>query len=379
MSIHLLLLLRGFEIDGPGRLVLSILRQWRQKDLRVSIVSFLDDGPLRDAFEAEAARLGGRVYTIKDDGLLVGRAGLRVANLAKMIEATHIHAHLLRPDIAGRRAARTLSLPYFVTEHGIHSWKEKALVLRPFVKAWYRFSLSSGMTICAVSRRVGRQLRREGIPRASIRIVENGIDLNDFRIARTEEQNAARGELGIPAGISPVVLVIGSLTHRKSPETALRGFAAFRRYDGVKARLLIAGDGPLKRSLQNLANRLWAEDAVHFAGQLSSPHLAYAAADMVLHTARDEPFGLIVAEALASGLPAIVRAGAGPDELVPPPPCSTVVEGEDAEAWASALHLMANRLNESDQIKRRCRLYAEKRFSITRTSERYLRLYRKAG
>ncbi|MEO8376969.1 MAG: hypothetical protein ABI579_04795, partial [Candidatus Sumerlaeota bacterium] len=61
MPVHLLKIIRGFAIEGPTNLVLRLLRAWSADDLRVSLVSLSDEGPLRPEIEREITRLGGTV------------------------------------------------------------------------------------------------------------------------------------------------------------------------------------------------------------------------------------------------------------------------------------------------------------------------------
>jgi glycosyltransferase involved in cell wall biosynthesis len=106
---------------------------------------------------------------------------------------------------------------------------------------------------------------------------------------------------------------------------------------------------------------------------------AFHAADLLIHPAKDEPFGLVLAEALASGLPVITLAGAISPEILPPSPMAHIVEGENPATWAlTAMESTERRQSEGDRLARSCRLYAKETFPITETANRYRDVYKEA-
>jgi glycosyltransferase involved in cell wall biosynthesis len=153
---------------------------------------------------------------------------------------------------------------------------------------------------------------------------------NDFFQARTDALRAERGRLraawGIP-GAATVFLFAGKLTDGKRPSDFVRavGQAAHTR---PGTWVLVVGDGQLRSSLE--AQVRDADWPVRFAGFLNQTEMprAYAASDaLVLPSTSSETWGLVVNEAMASGLPAIVsdQVGCGPDLVLP---------GETGEVFA---------------------------------------------
>lgn len=371
---HVLLVLRGFENDGPGRLVLEVLRQWSAADLRVSAAADRAEGPLLGPMSEELERLGGRVHQVRMP--LTGDHGAaELARVAEMVGATVLHAHLIRADMAARGAARLANLPCVVTEHGIHAWSEKGRLLRPVLARWYRRSLGPDVHIIAISRKVRRDLRDAGIPGRKITVVENGVDPTHFQPASPSLRAQRRAELGLPADARPVVLMMGALIERKSPATALEAFALLRRHL-PGAILLIGGEGPLKRSLQDRARGLHLGHHVRFAGHADALTLLQSA-DLLVHPSRDEPYGLAVAEALSCGVPVVARAGAGADQLLPPGAYCSAVDGNRPEAWAMALlNVWETASAEAEGCAKACREHAVEKLHIRRTAEGYAAVYR---
>lgn len=376
VPFHVLMIVRSFALDGPGRLLADLLAAAEEGHGRFSVVALEREGPLRKVFEREARRLGGGVHAEKTGWATVRRSAGRVARLAERIGATHLHGHLLMADAVGRGAARRTGLPYLVTEHGLHGWSEKGRLLRPIVRAWYRATLRPGMRVAAISEKVRRELLRAGIQKRRITVVPNGVNLDRFPIATPEERASFRAALGIPAEAWPVMLVLGNLGWNKSPQTAVGAMAAFHDEGHKGAMLLFAGRGAAEHDAREEAANLGIAEQVLFAGQLEDPRVAIGAADVLVHPARSESFGLAMMEALAMGLPVVARAGAGPEGVLPANPLAHLVEGEDTEAWQQAIANAARVGREGGPLfAAACRRFVEREFPISGTLALYRRLY----
>lgn len=373
--IRVLEIVRGFQPDGPGRVVLDLLRHWEPEEVCASLVALSGEGVLREAMEREIARLGGTLLVMPTRWREVNRAASRVADLAHRLESTHLHGHLLRADLTGRLAAGRANLPYFVTEHGIHAWGEAGMLLRPIVRQVYLHTLKPGMTICAVSPKVSRALISEGVPRVQIRTVPNGVNLAQFHPATPAERRQARRLLGIPEDAFPVLLTVGGLKANKAPWVTLDVLRSLRRGQFGKAFAVFCGDGPLREHLEDRARGRNLSRHVCFTGEMTDPRPAYAAADIVVHPSYQESFGLAVVEGLASGLPVAVRTGSGADEIAPPWPIAARIEGKETVCWTRSIAALAELVrHDAAALANRCRKYAEEHYSARATACGYLKI-----
>ncbi len=164
------------------------------------------------------------------------------------------------------------------------------------------------------------------------RLVENGVDLETFRILdRTE----ARARLHLsPQGA--LVLVVGHLIERKDPLLALEVFARGAAGD---ARLVFIGAGPLRALLEERARALGVAERVRFAGEVEPEVLAtwYGAADLLLLTSVREGRPNVVLEALAAGRPVLATDAGGTAELLGPWKERTLAPLGDSEELARKL------------------------------------------
>lgn len=177
-----------------------------------------------------------------------------------------------------------------------------------------------------------------GVPEERRGLLPYPLDAERFgagALLRDAEREALRVRLGIPEG-ARAVLCVSKLHPRESPWDLLRAIARLsgsrREYPLRPGQippgrpphpdlfLLLAGDGPERPALERFASE-HLPGRTRFLGYVPYPELPslYGAADLFVHPAREERWGVSVAEALAAGIPVIAssRVGAARDLLVP--------------------------------------------------------------
>ena len=135
------------------------------------------------------------------------------------------------------------------------------------------------------------EIGRDRYPSA---LIPNGVDLPRFRAGRSD-----REAFGLPAD-KPVVLMVSALIASKQVEL---GIEAVSRLEGV--HLAVAGDGPLRDQLRARADQLMPGRFHNFTTKADRMADVYRSADLFLHLSRDESFGNVYVEAMASGLPTV--------------------------------------------------------------------------
>ena len=139
-----------------------------------------------------------------------------------------------------------------------------------------------------------------------------GLDLDRYRPVPSEQSQAIRHELGLEAQ-DTLFLSIAELAPRKRLADLLQAFAQLAQ---PHAHLALAGDGPLKLSLQTLCQQLGIERQVHFLGfRADIPQLMSAARCAIL-ISQQEGLPRSVMEAMAVGLPIIGTRIRGTEDLL---------------------------------------------------------------
>jgi glycosyltransferase involved in cell wall biosynthesis len=202
----------------------------------------------------------------------------------------------------------------------------KRLLFALFLTRAYRLFLGTGSLTLDY-------LRYFGVPAERTGLFPYAIDVEAFRrgaAAARPQRDAIRSRLGLPAA-ARVLLSLAKLHPREAPWDLLRAFA---RNQSEDTWLAVAGDGPSRPELEAFVRERGLR-RVSFLGYVPYPQLPelYAAADLFLHPAREERWGVSVAEAMACGLPVITssRVGAARDLLVAGENGFTYEAGDDAD------------------------------------------------
>jgi len=191
-------------------------------------------------------------------------------------------------------------------------------VLKYLIYRWFMPRFDAYLT---VGKRAKEYYLHYGAGQNKMFFVPHAVDNYFFASSRTTlepQRESLRRNWGIPKDAF-VFLFAGKLISKKRPDDFLRALEiAYKHVQGIFG--LVAGDGPLRSKLQALSGRF--SLPVTFTGFLNQKDMpkAYAVSDiLVLPSDGRETWGLVVNEAFASGLPAIVsdKAGCVPDLVIP--------------------------------------------------------------
>ncbi len=131
---------------------------------------------------------------------------------------------------------------------------------------------------------------------------------------------------------APLLLALARLHVKKGLDIALNALTQI-----PDAYLWIAGDGPLKDELTELAKRLGLTERVRFLGWRDDRGALLAAADICIFPSRYEPFGTVMVDAWAAGAPLVAAAAAGPKAYVKTEENGLLIDIDDADALARAI------------------------------------------
>jgi len=177
---------------------------------------------------------------------------------------------------------------------------------------------------------------REGFPRNKVHQLPNFVD-DPVPVGESTLEG-----LRLKAGLQQddmVLLSVARFVPVKGHDTLLRAFAGLgERVRGRRLRLILIGDGPLRRSLTGLAKKLGITDRVIFAGWQSEPSHWYRLADVVVFPSREEEaLGNVILETWSHARPLVCTAFRGARELVRDGKDGCVVPCDDAAALGNAL------------------------------------------
>jgi glycosyltransferase involved in cell wall biosynthesis len=225
--------------------------------------------------------------------------------------------------------------------------------------------------IIAVSEVVAQALQvQTRIPNEKIITIPNGVDANRFQFHGSP--HALRQQLSLPID-RVIVLAIGRLTHQKGYPYLLEALALIPQED--RPLLLIVGEGPDRSELELKARVLKLVDDVRFLGHRQDIPSLLAAADLFVLASLWEGLPLVLLEAMAATLPAVVTAVGGNTTVIEDGKSGLLVPPADEKALATALRRLIHDPLTRDQMRQAARERFENRFSLQTFVEAHESLY----
>jgi len=201
-----------------------------------------------------------------------------------------------------------------------------------------------------------RWLSSSGRP---IRVIPNGVELPELG---EETRRTARAQLGLGAS-SQVVITTSRLHPTKGHEYLLEAFASVaERFPN--ARLVIAGDGAKRGSLEAKATHLLGAGRVLFTGFRRDVTPLLAASDLFVLPSLLEGMPHSLLEAMAAGLPVVATSVCGIPEVVEHGRNGLLVPPRDAVALASAICRILGEPELADRLAKEARATIEQKFAV---------------
>ncbi len=242
--------------------------------------------------------------------------------------------------------------------YGAYQWLYSALNSR-----WEKSAFARARQLTACAEIVREELMALGIPGEKIQTIPNGVDLDEFQPGVED-----RAALGLPVGV-PLALFAGDIrTPRKNLDTVLR---ALVKAEGVHLAVVGTVQGS---PYPQMAADLGLTSRVHFLDFRKDIARIMRASDVFVFPSRYEPFGMVVIEAMACGIPVITARSTGAAEAVTPESGAVMADSEDADGIAEALNTIAADPARAHAMGGAARAVAEG-YGWEGIAAQYLRLY----
>ncbi|MDC0609952.1 glycosyltransferase family 4 protein [Vibrio sp.] len=221
-----------------------------------------------------------------------------------------IDGHYFYPDgVAIANVAKRLNKPFTVTARGtdINLIPKFAGPKKKIQDVLLRSD--HNMAVCEALR---QEMISLGTPESKVSTLRNGVDLELFSYKDSKQQKVLRSKLKLPKD-SPIIISAGHLIERKGHHLVIE---ALTRLPDVT--LLIAGDGPEKKSLEKQCQNLNVSKRIRFLGSLSQNQLAdyYGASNALILASSREGWANVLLESMACGTPVVATNLWGTPEVV---------------------------------------------------------------
>jgi len=304
-----------------------------------------------------------------------------LVSLLRHVDLVHVHGYSSK-NVIVTAIATLMRVPIVLSLHTAGFDEPAAIAAHGRLARW---AFESARAYLCVSPQLADACRIAGVPKASVRYVPNGVDVDRFRPVQPEAREQLRRVLGID-GDHPVVLFVGFFSHDKQPHVLFDAWLRLQNDPATTSTLLLVGarrsayfevddrlatDMRLRAAHEGVAGRLQFVDPTDRIDEY------YRAADLFVLPSIREGLPVALLEAMASGLPVVAsRLPGSTDAVIDDGRNGVLVPPGDAAAFADAMrNLLIDRERASalGEAARR-RIVAD--FSADRTATQWADAYR---
>lgn len=285
----------------------------------------------------------------------------RLAHILRQNKIDVVHTHNMGPLFYGTLAARMARVPVVInTRHG-RAKKQKHPII------WHMNN-----AVVTISEDAKTELLKfNGVNPGKVKVIYNGIDIR--RYSKQRENNTVKMALNI----EPSTQIIGTVARLAAEKDQFTLLDTFSKVAGKidNTKLIIVGDGPLRKELTDYANGLGISDKVLFLGFRENIPDIINIFDVFVLSSLMEGVSLTLLEAMASELPIVATNVGGNPEVVIDGVTGFLVPPKEPEKTAEAIAKILQNPELAQKMGGAGRKRVEEKFSLERMVREYGELY----
>lgn len=242
-------------------------------------------------------------------------------------DVIHAHNYHAFPALFAALAKKDRKLVFTPHYHGSGHTFIRNLLLKPYRPLGAKIFKNADKVVCVSQFELNLIKEHFNVPAFKLIHIPNGINLDEFRGIKPLERE------------QKTILFVGRLEKYKGVQYIIQALPLLGEY-----RLEIVGTGPYEQELKQLASKLGVSERINWIKELSRPELLrhYKSADVFVMLSTHEAYGIVVAEALASGTPCIVARAGALSEFVDDEMCFGVALPVEANELAEMIERAAS-------------------------------------
>jgi glycosyltransferase involved in cell wall biosynthesis len=279
-----------------------------------------------------------------------------------------IHAHNGRTALVSVLVSKVLGCKVVATQHFLEPAHVSSTgiigVVKRVLHQWVGRQVDH--RICVSNAALVRMQQRGDIigkRDKSYTVIHNGIDINRVLSNVTKRSDEVRIEFCVHK-LSKLVTCAARLEVEKNIDILIDAFKIVVD-KGTNAKLIIMGEGSQRMDLQLKINTLQLSDIVVLAGFRTDVHSVIAASDAFVLPAANEPFGLVLLEAMSLGVPTIAANSGGPLEIIDDGVTGYLFRCNDVENLSNKLLYVLNDTNHCRSTRIRAKQVVIDNFSAS--------------
>ena len=351
-------------VGGSERHLLELLPALRNRGVDARFLGLDDTSAAPEPFYAALAERDvpfERVPCPRDLDVGLTR---RVRAAVHAVRPDVAHTHLVHGDVYGLAAVARTAITLVSTKHNDDPFRAGRL------RYLERLATRRATRVVCITEALARFNRDVvGLPEEKLRVVHYGLDAPPAPWGQP-------GGSDIPDG-APVLVAVARLVAQKGVDVAVEALALVRA-EHPHTRLVVLGEGPLREELEQLARARGVGDAVALPGRVGDVAWWLRRADVVVHPARWEGFGLALLEAMLCSKPLVASRVSSVPEIVLDSQTGLLVAPDDPGALASAVTALLDDPERARAYGQAGYERARAEFSVARMTERTLEVYEEA-
>jgi len=371
MKPNILQLIGSFHQGGSERQAVQLTRLLHEdQTYNVFIAALSDEGVLRGEIEDLGFT---EIPEFKLNSFFDLNFIKQVRKCAKFIRENKIEivqTHDFYTNIFGMSAAFLARVPVRIAakrETGGMRGKAQIIIERQALRA--------ANAIVANSQAVKNYLINEGVSEKKIEVIYNGLDLERLTPKMTNRREICE-MLGLPNDEKiKFITLVANLRHEVKNQPMFLRVARKVLQKHPDAHFILAGEGELKKTLENLAKDLKIEENTHFIGRcVHIPELLFVSEICTL-TSVAEGFSNSILEYMAAGKPVVATDVGGASEAIIKGETGFLVASDDDENLANRLIELLSDTEKAQNFGRKGRKIVEEKFSLDAQLSKTLKLY----
>lgn len=363
-------------IGGGENYVFNLATRLRNKGHEVRVFTAISSAsPQREIIN------GIEVFRFPPTLKILGQPIIHYAKkiLQKEVDVVHVSSPSLNEDVF-IPLLRVFKNPTVVTYHADFAMRNQLIDLYSVLKAAAILNLANRVIV--TSEKYERILRRKGLLKVKVTVIQLGVDERAFKPATEEERASIKRRLNLSGDI---VLFVGSLSRKhayKHPELLIEAFNSLRNRH-KKLSLLMVGGGERIENYKVWSERIGIGNDVIFTGSLPDSVLAdlYRIADVFVlpSPSPSEGFGTVLLEAMSSACPVVCTTACGGSEVVRKASAGIVVRPWDVRSLELAIDKLLCNKGLAEELGWNGRRAVLSAYSLDKVVERTERVYEAAS
>lgn len=371
--LKILQIIPNLRKGGAERFVIDICNELHNREgVSVKLVAFSN----LNEYNHLSKNVDWQVVSAKYIPSITKKSIREVSELQKLMDNYQpdiIHTHLWMAEIISRQVnydkakwfshfhdnMKQLNKKFFpVSKEKITNLYERRLMLTQYKKYNNNFICISNDTFNYAKKNLPHGFKN------NIVFLKNAINVKNFTKPNNyKKQNTDQLKL----------ITIGSLVDKKN-HIFLINVVNILKKNKIKVKLHVLGNGYLKEELQKKINRNELTEEIILCGNVHNPQEYLWQSDIYIHSAYYEPFGLVLIEAMAAGVPVITLDGKGNRDLIEEGKNGYMIFEQNAEKFAEKIINLFKDNDKYKEISEYCKEYA-KQYDVKLYVDRLLELY----